>query len=715
MPTPLYSPLWYRVEGLKPRLRSHVEIHRHKYRGEIWYVLQDHATGRMQRFTPAAYLLIGLMDGRRSVQEIWETGRARLGDDAPTQEEMIRLLGQLHAVDVMQCDVPPDTAEMLKRFEQRQSRKWFQNVRNPMAMRFSFLDPEKFLVRFRFLASPFFGWFGATLWLAVVGTGVFLAGVHWSELTENITDRVLAPQNLVLLWLTFPLLKAFHEFGHAFAVKVFGGEVHEMGIMFLVLTPIPYVDASAATAFHSKGRRLVVGGAGMAVELFIAAIALFLWIHVQPGSMRGLLYNVIFIAGVSSLFFNGNPLLRYDSYYMLADWLEMPNLGIRGNRYIGYLLQRYLFGLKDVERPISARGERFWFITYTLASFAYRIFIYVSIALFIATQFFVAGIMLAGWAVFTMFVLPSAKGLKFLFSSPKLHKNRARAILATSLVLIALGAVISYVPVPLSTRAEGVIWIPEQAYVRAGTEGFIEKLKVIPGSRVKAGDPLVECSDFLLPPQIRVLESQMEELKVQYDTQMLTDRVKAEITKEEMKQVTANLERARERVADLTVRSLMDGVFLSPMAQDLPGRFARRGELLGYVVDRSLITARVVVTQEDVDFVRQKNRGVKIQLPEKIGEVFPVVIKREVPAATDQLPSRTLSQQGGGEIPVNPQDTQGMKAFQTIFMFDLELPEHEKFYHVGGRVYVRFDHGWEPLLWRWYRSARQVFLKRFNV
>jgi len=711
----LYSPSWYRVAGLKPRLRSHVEIHRHKYRGEIWYVLQDHATGRFQRFTPAAYFLIGLMDGQRPVQNIWEAGRARLGDDAPTQEEMIRLLGQLHAVDVMQCDVSPDTAEMLKRFDKRQSRKWFQNVRNPMAMRFSLLDPERFLVRFRSLASPFFGWFGALLWLAVVGTGIFLAGVHWSELTENITDRVLAPQNLVLLWLTFPFLKAFHEFGHAFAVKVFGGEVHEMGIMFLVLTPIPYVDASAATAFRAKGERLVVGGAGMAVELFIAAIALFLWIHVQPGPMRGVLYNVIFIAGVSSLLFNGNPLLRYDSYYMLGDLLEIPNLGTRGNRYIGYLLQRYLFGLADVERPITARGERFWFVIYTFASFIYRIFIYVSIALFIASKFFVAGIVLAGWAVFTMFILPAAKGLKFLFSSPKLHKNRARAIMATAFILIVVGAVVSYVPIPLSTRAEGVIWIPEQSYVRAGTEGFIVGLKAAPGSRVKLGDTLVECSDFLLPPQIQVLESQLRELQVAYDTQVLTDRVKAEITKEEIKQVTANLERARERIADLTVHSLTDGVFLSPMAQDLPGRFVRRGELLGYVVDRSTIAARVVVTQEDVDYVRQKTHGVQMRLPEKIGEAVPVVIKREVPAATDQLPSITLSQQGGGEIAVDPRDTQGMKAFQKIFMFDLELPEHEKFYHVGGRIYVRFDHGWEPLIWRWYRSARQVFLKRFNV
>src|SRR5512137_2020621 len=128
MTSSLFSPSWYRVAGLKPRLRSHVEIHRHTYGGDLWYVLQDHASGRFQRFTPAAYLLIGLMDGQRTVQEIWETGRSRLGEDAPTQEEMIRLLSQLHSVDVMQCDVPPDTAELLKRFEKRSSRKWVQNV-----------------------------------------------------------------------------------------------------------------------------------------------------------------------------------------------------------------------------------------------------------------------------------------------------------------------------------------------------------------------------------------------------------------------------------------------------------------------------------------------------------------------------------------------------------------------------------------------------------
>ncbi len=715
MTVSLYSPSWYRVAALKPRLRSHVEIHRHTYRGELWYVLQDHATGRIQRFTPAAYLLIGLMDGQRTIQAIWEEVRSRIEEDAPTQEEVIRLLSQLHAVDVLQCDVPPDTAELLKRFEKRQSSKWKQNIRNPLAMRFSLLDPELFLTRFQLLGRVLFSWLGAILWLGVVGTGIFLAGVHWPELTENITDRVLAPKNLVLMWLTFPFVKAFHEFGHAFAIKRLGGEVHEMGIMFLVLTPIPYVDASSASAFRNKWERIMVGAAGIVVELFIAAIALFVWIGLEPGTTRAILYNMIFIAGVSSVLFNGNPLLRYDSYYMLADLLEIPNLATRGLQYLGYLAQHYLFGLRDVEPPLSAFGERVWFVLYSAASFVYRIFIYASIILFIANKFFVAGMILAGWAVVSMIIWPATKGIKFLFSSPRLGRKRSRAILASSLALACIVAIVSLVPVPLSTRAEGVIWIPEQSFVRAGTEGFIDRLITMSGSKVRQGDPLIECSDPLLPARIHVLESKLKELKALYDTQILSDRVKAGITGDEIKNVTGQLDDARQRASELTVYSSAEGTFLSPMAQDLPGRFVKRGELLGYVLDKSTITARVAVSQSDVNFVRQRTSRVKIRFPEKVSETIQAVIRREVPAATDQLPSKILSREGGGEIAIDPRDMQGVKSFQKIFLFDIELSENIGLYSVGGRVYVRFDHGWEPLIWRWYRSARQLFLRRFNV
>ena len=715
MPQSLYSPSWYRVAGLKPRLRSHAEIHRHHYRGELWYVLQDHASGRFQRFTPAAYQIIGLMDGKRTVQEIWDTVRERLGEEAPTQEEVIRLLSQLHAVDVLQADVMPDTSEMLKRFEKRRYGKWKQNLRSPLFMRFPLIDPERFLTKFQALAKPFFSWAGAILWLIVVAWAVFQVGVHWPELTENITDRILAPKNLLILWLTFPFIKAFHEFGHGFAVKIKGGEVHEMGIMLLVFTPIPYVDASDASAFRERRERVLVGAAGMLVEVFIAALALSVWINIEPGPIRSLAYNVIFIAGVSSVLFNGNPLLRYDAYYILTDLLEIPNLGPRGIRYLLYLMQRYLLGARDVEPPLSSRGERFWFVIYTISSFVYRMFIFTAIILFVATKFFFIGVLFACWGLTNMFIWPAVKAIKFLLSSPRLRRKRIQAIMVTGVALAGIAALITLVPVPLSTQAEGVMWTPEKCFVRAGTDGFVERLVATPGTRVKKGEPLIECSDPLLPAQIKVLESKLHELEAMYDNQRISDRVQMEITKEEIRNVNAQVDDARRRAWELTVRSASSGTFIVPMAQDLPGRFVKRGQLLGYVLDRSAITARVVVSQSDVDFVRQRTQSVQARFPEKIAQCLPALLRREVPAATDQLPGRALSQEGGGEIAIDPRDTLGVKAFQKVFLFDVELPTWEGMLNVGGRVHVRFDHGKEPLVWRWYRGLRKLFLRRFNV
>ena len=190
----LFSPSWYRVASLKPRLRAHVDIRRHTYRGELWYVLEDRVTGRFQRFTPSAYRVIGLMDGGPTVEEIWQVARQRLGEDAPTQDEIIRLLSQLHAADLLQSDVPPDTLELLQRFEKRRHLKWKQNIRNPMAMRFSLFDPESLLERLGPFVRPLFSWAGAVLWLVAVACGCVVASLHWGELTQDITDRVLAPQ-----------------------------------------------------------------------------------------------------------------------------------------------------------------------------------------------------------------------------------------------------------------------------------------------------------------------------------------------------------------------------------------------------------------------------------------------------------------------------------------------------------------------------------------
>jgi putative peptide zinc metalloprotease protein len=714
MSTDLLSPSWYRVAELRPRLRGHVRIHRHHYRGELWYVLEDRVSRRMHRFNPVAHYAIGLMDGRRTVQEIWDSAATRFGDDAPTQDEMIRLLGQLHAAEVLQSEATPDLVELLRRAKKGRRSTWKQNLLSPLALRIPLLDPDRILERWLPWYRWMFGWAGAALWLALVGAGALTAAAHWNELTLDFSDRVLAPQNLLLMWLTFPLLKLAHEFGHACATKAWGGEVHEMGVMFLVLMPVPYVDATAANAFRSTLQRVVVGAAGMLVEVFIASLALFVWLETQPGLAKAVLYNVMLIAGITTVLFNGNPLLRYDGYYILADLIQIPNLRNRAYQYLGHVVETRLFGVK--QPPIEAtRAERRWFVFYAIASFLYRIFVMLAIAMFIAGEYMIVGVLLALWTVATSIVLPLARGAGYLFTHARLRRQRTRALAASAAVAGAAALLLFAVPLPHWIRAEGVVWVPDGAQVRAGTDGFVKTLAVAPGEVVARGRPLLVVENFELAAQVRVLAAQLRMLETRAQAELQSDRVRWEITREEMRATREALEHARGLQRELTVLSPASGRFvLGAPAQDLPDRYLRKGQEIGYVVPPAEMTARVLVSQHDIDLVRTRTREIRVKLAGRMYETFPAELRRAVPAASHSVSNLAMSSAGGGPAVLDPQETRSPKALDTWFEYELALPAARAFV-LGEHVYARFELDPEPLGLRVYRSVRQLFLRRFAV
>jgi len=709
----LYSASWYRVAELRPRLRGHVRVHRHSYRGEVWYVLEDRGSRRLHRFNPAAHYVIGLMDGRRTVQALWDAAANRFGDDAPTQGEMIALLGQLHAADVLLTQVAPDLAELLHRARLARRRNWMQRYLSLLSLRIPLFDPDRPLERWLPWYKPLFGKAGALLWLAVVGTAAVLAVLHWSELSGDLSDRLLAPGNLVLLALVFPVVKLLHEFGHACATKAWGGEVHEMGVMFLVLMPVPYVDASASSAFREAHRRLIVGAAGMIVEVFVASFALFVWLEAEPGVVRAVLYNVLLIAGVSTVIFNGNPLLRFDGYYMLSDLLQIPNLRQRGQRYVAHLAETRLFGLRNAPFDASWKEQR-WLLLFTVASFVYRITVMLAIAAFIATQYFIVGVLLAMWVVGSSLLFPLAKGIAYLATSPRLRQRRGRAVGIASALAAAVAVVVFVVPLPLWTLAQGVTWAPQDAVVVAGADGFVQRVAATPGELVRKGSILVVTDDPALPLRIRVLEAQERLLSSRAQSQIRVDRVRWELTEQELKSTRAELALARERAAELTISSPAEGVFLMPSLEDMQDRFLRKGQQLGFVVHPETITVKVLVSQADADLVLARTERIEVKRAGSLFETEDAQLRRHVPAASNKLPNAALSNAGGGVVAVDPRASGGPTALQGWFELELELPA-TRAYAVGERVHVRFDHGWEPLAWRFYRSIRQLFMKRFTV
>jgi putative peptide zinc metalloprotease protein len=420
------------------------------------------------------------------------------------------------------------------------------------------------------------------------------------------------------------------------------------------------------------------------------------------------------IGGISTLLFNGNPLLRFDGYYILADAIEIPALGNRANRYYIYLLQRYVYGVKEAWTPVTAHGESAWFAVYAPAAFVYRIMIMIMIALFIAGKYFFIGAALAIWAVFMQLIVPVLKVITFLLNSPALSQRRERALSVSVGIIAFIVSVLFLLPMPLNTMAEGVVWMPEHSYVRAGSNGFIKEIVAADGDYVKKGDPLIVTYDPLMEAQLKLLEAQKKELKVRYDSLKQKDIVESEITLEEINVLEGKIKRLQEQISEMTITSPVDGRFVIPESTDLHGHYLKQGDPVAYVIDFEDVSVRVVVPQNSIGLVRKRTNNVNIRLEGMILDNFDSAVEREIPAATYRLPSKALAQDGGGRIKTDPFDEEGVRTRDQYFQFEVALPDEVSDLHIGQRVYVRFDHGYEPVAWQWYRSFEELFLDQLG-
>ncbi|MDX2454421.1 HlyD family efflux transporter periplasmic adaptor subunit, partial [Desulfosarcina sp.] len=426
-------------------------------------------------------------------------------------------------------------------------------------------------------------------------------------------------------------------------------------------------------------------------------------------------YNIMLIGGVSTVLFNGNPLLRYDGYYILADLIEIPNLGQRATRYLGYLLQRYLLGIATVESPVTAPGEKGWFLAYGPVAFCYRIAVLVGLVLLVSSRFFIVGILIAIWGAISLLLVPAVRRMTQFVNSPAARGRRARLVCVGGVPILCAGLLLFILPVPLWTSTQGVVWLQEQSAIRAGTDCEVVELLAPVEQWVAKDAPLIRGADPFLETQIVIHQARLEELYASYNAQPLHKRVERNMLLEEIELVKGDLRYAEDKLEKLLVRSPAQGNFILVDARNLPGRFVKQGELLGYIIAEHRPTVRVVVGQAEFGLVRERLTGVQVRLAEQSATTLQAQVERIVPAADLNLPSAALGTAGGGDIPVDPADPEGMRALSTVFQLDISLPEQVKNPHIGGRVYVRLEHGSMPLAMQWYRSLRQLFIRKFYV
>ncbi len=711
----LFSPSWHSVAELRPKLLPTTSVERHVYRGRVWYVVQDSSGGRFHRMTAPSYQLLSKMDGSKTVQTLWEEGNELAQGDACTQGEIVDLLVQLHAADLLSVNLSPDSAALFARFKKKRWDKIKQYVLNPMSLKFPLVDPDAF-IRW---SLPGFSWLfnglGALIWMAVVVPAAVLAGLNWSALTDNLSDQLLSSSNLLVMAFVFPLVKLVHELGHGYAARSWGAPVREMGLMFLVFAPVPYVNASATSIFPSKFRRAVVAASGMLAELFLAGIAMYVWLLSEPGIVRAVAYNVLIVAGVSTLVINGNPLLRYDGYYIFSDLIEMPNLAQRGTRYLTYLWDRYVYRSEDAEAPDETPSERRWLVAYTPLAWMYRITVTVSIILFVANKFFIIGVLMAIWSAVTMIGTPVWKAFRHVTRAPQLERVRTFALRVALGGTLVAGILLFVVPAPLRTTAIGVVWLPEQAILRAESPGFFESWNISVGHEVKTGDVVFRANNPELMAELKVANARRQEAEGAYRVEQFTNPSRAANALRQLEEARETVNRLSQRVSGLEAQAETQGVLASFRSGDMEGAYLRKGELVAYVLDQKQLIARVAITQDDIDLLRGRYRSAHLRLSDSPEIGYPTEMVREPVSGVGELPSAALSLANGGSIPTRPDDPDRLKTLDRIFLVDLALPEDAKPAGFGERVFVRFDLGWEPLGWQAVRRLRQLFLGRFGV
>ena len=393
---------------------------------------------------------------------------------------------------------------------------------NILAIRYRGFDPERilnFLIRYTWwLFTP------AAVIVTVVAATIALLSVviNWAEFQARLPgfEQFFDLRQWFLFVAVLCITKIFHEFGHGLSCKRLGGECHEIGFMLLVLTPCLYCNVSDSWRLPNKWHRAAIGAAGMYIELILATLATFVWWFVQPGLLQDICLKVMLISSVSTVLFNGNPLLRFDGYYILSDILEIPNMNQKSTRALTTLLGRHWLGLEIPDDTLMPTNRPLAFAMFTVASFCYRWFILFAIITFLMKMLEPyglesVGIGIAMFSMVSLIGMPAYKLYKFMSVPGRLYQmKKIRFSVVLTILLIMLGLVL-LIPLPHYLRCSLIVMPQEIETIWVKQPGKLENCFVQPGQTVKANTELATLSNIELELQLIAAQNRIDEKEIE--------------------------------------------------------------------------------------------------------------------------------------------------------------------------------------------------------
>ncbi len=529
-------------------------------------------------------------------------------------------------------------------------------LHNYISLRIPLIRPEALLDRLQpFLAVVFsraMAWVIAVLALMAL----YLVSRQWTEFSDAIRSLTQA-ETLLGLGLTILVVKLWHEIGHGHFARRYGCRVPSAGILLILGAPLFYTDVTDAWRLRERHPRMMIAAAGIMAEAIIAVLALCLWVFLQDGLARNIAFFVASGSLITSVLINMSPFMRFDGYFLLSDWLRIPNLHDRGFEAMKWYLRRWLLGFTDA-LPQTLSGLRpGWLALFGVGTALYRLSLFIGIALVVYHAFFkVAGVLLFAIEIAWFIYKPVRNEIK-------VWSDRRKDIVWTgsagrSLALVAAGLILLLVPLSTHVSMKAVLEPARVARAYAAAPSVIESIHVRQGQRVQQDDVLLRLSSPALVHQRILVETRLAlvHARLARSAADATERSQISILMEEERSLVVQRAGILAEQAALTIRAPMTGAVLE-MDRDIhPGRVVSVKERLVLIASEEGLSARSFASSAALERLQEPASAVFVSENPQAARI-PLTLTHRAAAPSLSIEPVALSAQLGGDVMSVPDRT----------------------------------------------------------
>lgn len=651
----------FRREAGLPALRSDLKITQVSFRRRPGWVVKDPVSLQYYRWGAREHRLAMLLDGKRNLPQIAEEMQRTFPDGKFDEDNLQSILRLFLVAGLLQTSA--GTAQELhnnsrrSKEERRRKTRWLSLAGKIISFKITLFDPDLLLLRMSRGLSFLWSRGALLVLLAMMAGSAWLLFSDAGQLTERMPD-ILSWENLLILWLTMIAVKVVHEFGHGLSCKHYGGEVHEMGAMFILFSPFLFCNASDSWTFRDKRHRLVVTFGGIYLELFLAGAAAALWVLTPPGLFNQICFNVMLVCSVMTIFFNANPLMKFDGYYALSDLIEIPNLKERGDKALVARLAGLLTGGEGIPRDPLVESAKATVLTYAVASYAWTFAIAYNILRAMGAMLEPYGLdrlaqTVAGLVLLVGIVTPPLMVGRHLGNLLKQgdSPNLRRRILRRGLIGAAGFAVLLALPWPVHVRTACAIEAANRVRVTAAVDGYLRTVAVKDGQKVSASETMATAENPLMEAQLAALEARVRAAQAEYDAASAAGN-QAELGS--LRSLAAQLESAlgkmRNDKEQLVLRSPVSGTVVGRDLALLRGQLLRRGDLFCEILPEGPLEVVVAIDERDAAKI-STGQAAEFRMKSVTGATFRGRVLSVDATPTQEFPHEALGEHAGGTVP----------------------------------------------------------------